>query len=131
MSDIHIDALAHAAAMATMAEQLKTVAEGVQRSERKLEKLDEIGTTVAELRVAIALKAETAALASVNSKVENWIGHFRGALIVASIFFGTIQTAMIGGISYVVTHVSSNETAIAILAQRIASIERANPRREP
>jgi hypothetical protein len=68
---------ASAVALATITEQIRGLVEGMARSERQLEKLDPINTALGEMRVSLALKADTSALNMVDQKVINWIALHR------------------------------------------------------
>jgi hypothetical protein len=115
---------ASAVALATITEQIRGLVEGMARSERQLEKLDPINTALGEMRVSLALKADTSALNMVDQKVINWIAQARGAFVVASLCIGAVQTALIGGGAYIVTHLQSHETSIAVIGARLDSIDR-------
>jgi uncharacterized coiled-coil protein SlyX len=152
-------ALQHAASMATLESQQKSLLEGMLRTERTLEKLDTIGSAVVELRVIadankqtfsrlftrlekveaslnheeqieaqinaqLANKANMSDLAGLGGRIDGFIGHIKGGLIVASIFAAAIQTAVFGGFAYVVTHTQNTETGMAVLAQRIDQLEK-------
>lgn len=113
------------AAIAVIAEQLKSVVAGQQRTERQLEKLDPINASVAEMRVSLAMKADMQALNAVDSKMASWIGHFKGALTVATLAIGVIQVVTVAGVGYIVTHLQANETAIAVQTSRLDDTQRA------
>jgi uncharacterized coiled-coil protein SlyX len=150
--------IAQAAAMSAVNEQLKSIAEGNQRTERTLGRLDEMNRTLVELkviaennkatftrlfdrlekveasieredasdstmRVAIALKADASAVTTVDGKVDGWINQFKGAAMVASIGIALVQACLLGGVAYVITHLQTGETSIALLGQRIEQIE--------
>ena len=120
----HMQTLETSAAIAVIAEQVKALVDGQARTERQLEKLDPINASVAEMRVSLALKADQAALNAVDSKMAGWVGHFRGALTVATLALGIIQAALTGGAAWIISHVQSNDTAIAVQAARLDEVQK-------
>ena len=68
-------------------------------------------------------KADLTQLGELSARIDGFIGHIKGGLIVASIFAAAIQTALIGGFAYVVTHTQTTETGMAVLSQRLGQIE--------
>lgn len=148
-----------AASMATFQQQLVHLVESSKRTERVLEKLDQIGADVIALKMIAEGNKETfsrlfgrlerveqtvaqdamtdaqflaelqgkASLSEVNllaNKIQGFISSIRGAIFIASIFAASINTAVIGGVAYVITHINSTETAVALLNQRIEQDER-------
>jgi hypothetical protein len=112
------------AAIAVIGEQVKALVDGQLRTERQLEKLDPINVSLGEMRVSLALKADQAALNAVDSKVAGWVGHFRGALTVATLALGAIQAALVGGAGWMITHIQNNDTAIAVQGARLDEMRR-------
>lgn len=113
------------AAIAVIAQQVKALVDGQQRTERQLEKLDPINSSLAEMRVSLAMKADQAALNAVDTKVAGWVGHFRGALTVATLALGAVQAGLVAGGGWLITHVQTNDTAIAVQASRLDEVQRA------
>lgn len=112
------------AAIAVIGEQVKALVDGQLRTERQLEKLDPITASLGEMRVSLALKADQAALNAVDSKVAGWVGHFRGALTVATLALGAVQAGLIAGGGWLITHVQANDTAIAVQAARLDEVQK-------
>jgi uncharacterized coiled-coil protein SlyX len=78
----------------------------------------------AQINAQLANKANLSDLAGLGGRIDGFIGHIKGGLIVASIFAAAIQTAVFGGFAYVVTHTQNTETGMAVLAQRIDQLEK-------
>jgi hypothetical protein len=116
--------IAHSVALATITQQVASLVEGMVRTERQLEKLNPMNDALNEMRVSLALKADTAALVAVDAKVASWIGHVKGALTVATLAVGLVQTALIGGGAYIITHLQQHETNLAVVSSRLDAIER-------
>lgn len=77
----------------------------------------------AQFTAQMASKADHTQLAEMGGRIDGFIGHIKGGLIVASIFAAAIQTGVIGGFAYVVTHTQTTETGLAVLSQRLGQIE--------
>lgn len=78
----------------------------------------------AQFSAQMTSKANLTDLAALGARIDGFMGHIKGGLIVASIFAAAIQTAVFGGFAYVVTHTQSTETGMAVLGQRIDQLER-------
>lgn len=77
----------------------------------------------AQFTAQMTAKADLTQLGELSGRIDGFIGHIKGGLIVASIFAAAIQTAVVGGFAYVVTHTQTTETGMAVLSQRLGQIE--------
>lgn len=77
----------------------------------------------AQFTAQMQAKADLTQLAAHGARIDGFIGHIKGGLIVASIFAAAIQTGVIGGFAYVVTHTQATETGLAVVNQRLGQIE--------
>jgi hypothetical protein len=77
----------------------------------------------AQFTAQMTAKADLTELAALGARIDGFMGHIKGGLIVASIFAAAIQTAVIGGFAYVVTHTQATETGMAVLSNRLGNIE--------
>lgn len=111
--------------------ELKVIAENNKSTFGRLfDRLEKVEAAIeredvkdAAMQTAIALKADSTAVSAVDNKVDGWINQFKGAALVASVIMALVQTVLVGGVAYVVTHLQSGETQIALVLQRMQQIE--------
>lgn len=111
--------------------ELKVIAENNKSTFGRLfERLEKVEAAIeredvkdAAMQMSIALKADTSAVTVVESKVDGWINQFKGAALVTSVIMALVQTALVGGVAYVITHLQTGETQMALVMQRMQQIE--------
>jgi hypothetical protein len=111
--------------------ELKVIAENNKSTFGRLfDRLEKVEAAIeredvkdASMQTAIALKADTSAVTMVNSKVDGWINQFKGAAVVTSLVMAVVQAVLLGGVGYVITHLQTGETQIALVMQRLQQLE--------
>jgi hypothetical protein len=121
--------------------ELKVIAENNKSTFGRLfDRLEKVEAAIeredvkdAAMQTSIALKADTSTVTVVDSKVDGWINQFKGAAMVASVVMAVVQATLLGGVGYVITHLQSGETQVALIMQRLQQLEQSvhDDRKQP